>query len=211
MPRLRTDDGPRKLRAVWLGPAGSTLPFQWTYVQWLVTLVAIPIGAALCGLPIWLLGAGLVWTLSIGVVWGGAAGVWLALRLMRHVTYDEPLRYQWRLVRGEFSRAFSTAEEQQPIQVSFSVPPIGYLSPAVCRAMGWDAAEQLPLGRGHGRPAMTPANAQPVTSPAGRPATRPAGQKTNPYLVKRVNPYLTSPPASAGASSGTARSAPPGK
>ena len=43
MPRLRTDDGPRKLRAVWLGPAGSTLPFQWTYVQWLVTLVAIPI------------------------------------------------------------------------------------------------------------------------------------------------------------------------
>ena len=45
MPRLRTDDGPRKLRAVWLGPAGSTLPFQWTYVQWLVTLVAIPIGA----------------------------------------------------------------------------------------------------------------------------------------------------------------------
>ncbi len=46
MPRLRTDDGPRKLRAVWLGPAGSTLPFQWTYVQWLVTLIAIPIGAA---------------------------------------------------------------------------------------------------------------------------------------------------------------------
>jgi hypothetical protein len=210
MPRLRTDDGPRKLRAVWLGPAGSTLPFQWTYVQWLVTLVAIPIGAALCGLPIWLLGAGLVWTLSIGVVWGGAAGVWLALRLMRHVTYDEPLRYQWRLVRGEFSRAFSTAEEQQPIQVSFSVPPIGYLSPAVCRAMGWDAAEQLPLGGGRSRPA-DPATSQPAVSPAGQSAIRPVGQKANPYLVKRVNPYLTNPPASAGTSSGTAPSARPGK
>ena len=179
MPRLRTDDGPRKLRAVWLGPAGSTLPFQWTYVQWLVTLLAIPVGAAICSLPIWLLGAGVVWTLSIGVVWGGAAGVWVALKLMRHVTYDEPLRYQWRLLRGEFSRTFSTAEERQPIQVAFNVPPIGYLSPAVCKSMGWDTVEQLPLHRGR-----------------SQPTTRTVSPKTNPYLTKPVNPYLTIPPAS---------------
>jgi hypothetical protein len=189
MPRLRTDDGPRKLRAVWLGPAGSTLPFQWTYVQWLVTLLAIPIGAAVCSLPIWLLGAGVVWTLSIGVVWGGAAGVWVAMRLMRHVTYDEPLRYQWRLVRGEFSKSFATTEERQPIQVAFRVPTIGYLSPAVCRSMGWDTAEQQPLPRGPG----------PTT-------TRTASRKVNPYLTKPVNPYLTIPPASslAGTRSGPA-------
>jgi hypothetical protein len=147
MPRLRTDDGPRKLRAVWLGPAGGTLPFQWTYVQWLVTLVAIPIGAAVGGLLLWLLGAGLVWTLSIGVLWGGAAGVWLAVKVMQHVTYDEPLRYLRRLVRGEFSRTFSTGEELRPIEVGFTVPPIGYLSRAVCRSMGWETPEQQPLDR----------------------------------------------------------------
>ena len=211
MPRLRTDDGPRKLRAVWLGPAGSTLPFQWTYVQWLVTLLAIPVGAALCSLPIWLLGAGVVWTLSIGVVWGGAAGVWVALRLMRHVTYDEPLRYQWRLVRGEFSKAFSTAEERQPIRVAFSVPPIGYLSPAVCRSMGWDTAEQRPLDRRY--PGVTPTAVQVGAEPLRgvRGGSPPAG--VNPYLTKPANPYLTIPPASSrtGTRSSTAgRSAAPG-
>jgi hypothetical protein len=153
MPRLRTDDGPRKLRAVWLGPAGSTLPFQWTYVQWLVTLVAIPIGATVGGLLVWLLGVGLVWTLSIGVLWGAAAGVWVAVKVMRYVTYDEPLRYLRRLVRGEFSRAFSTGAEPRPIEVAFTVPPIGYLSPAVCRSMGWDTPDQRPLERHRPRPA----------------------------------------------------------
>jgi hypothetical protein len=151
MPRLRTDDGPRKLRAVWLGPAGSTLPFQWTYVQWLVTLVAIPIGAAAGGFLLWMLGAGLVWTLSVGVLWGGAGGVWLAVKVMRHVTYDEPLRYLRRLVRGEFSRTFSTGVELGPIEVAFTVPPIGYLSPAVCRSLGWDTPEQRPLDRHRGQ------------------------------------------------------------
>jgi hypothetical protein len=153
MPRLRTDDGPRKLRAVWLGPAGSTLPFQWTYVQWLVTLIAIPIGAAVGGVLVWLLGVGLVWTLSVGVLWGGAAGVWGAVKVMRHVTYDEPLRYQRRLVRGEFSRAFSTGAELRPIEVAFTFPTIGYLSPPVRRAMGWDTPEQRPLEHHQPQPA----------------------------------------------------------
>ncbi len=163
MPRLRTDDGPRKLRAVWLGPAGSTLPFQWTYVQWLVTLAAIPIGAALGGVLVWLLGAGWVWTLAIGVLWGGAAGVWVAVKVMRYVTYDEPLRYQRRLVRGEFSRSFSTSAELRPIEVSFTFPRISYLSPAVCRAMDWDTPEQRPLDR----PQPQPANPY-LTRPPGR-------------------------------------------
>jgi hypothetical protein len=170
MPRLRTDDGPRKLRAVWLGPAGSTLPFQWTYVQWLVTLVAIPIGAAVGGLLVWLLGVGVVWTLSIGVLWGAAAGVWAAVKVMRHVTYDEPLRYQRRLVRGEFSRAFSSGAEVRPIEVAFTFPQIGYLSPAVCRSMDWDTPEQRPLDR------PQPQSANPyLTGPPGR--THPGSAK----------------------------------
>ena len=174
MPRLRTDDGPRKLRAVWLGPAGSTLPFQWTYVQWLVTLVAIPVGATIGGALVWLTGAGLVWTLGIGVLWGGAAGVWAAVKLMGYVTYDEPLRYQRRLVRGEFSRRFATTEELRPIDVAVGFPPIGYLSTPVRRAMGWDTPEQRPLDKG-GQQANDP-DVSPL--PAG-------GRSDNPYLTIR--------------------------
>ena len=166
MPRLRTDDGPRKLRAVWLGPAGSALPFQWTYVQWMVTLVAIPIGAAVGGLLVSLLGAGVVWTLSVGVLWGAASGVWLAVKVMRHVTYDESLGYQRRLVRGEFSRGFSTGAELQSIEVAFTFPPISYLSPAVLRSMGWQTPDQRPLDR----PQAQPGNPY-LTGPPGR--TRP--------------------------------------
>jgi hypothetical protein len=175
MPRLRTDDGPRKLRAVWLGPAGSTLPFQWTYVQWLVTLVAIPIGAAAGGLLLWMLGAGPVWTLSIGVLWGGAAGVWMAVKVMRHVTYDEPLRYLRRLVRGEFSRTFSTSKELRPIEVGFTLPPIGYLSAVVCRSMGWDTPEQQPLERRRGQTVNPYLTIRPESAAPGTPSSERGG------------------------------------
>lgn len=163
MPRLRTDDGPRKLRAVWLGPAGSTLPFQWTYVQWLVTLVAIPVGAAIGGVLVWLTGAGLVWTLGIGVLWGGAAGVWAAVSLMGYVSYDEPIRYQRRLIRGEFSRAFASKDALRPVEVSFAVPPIGYLSAPVRRAMGWDTPDQCPLDAARGQGDNPYLSVRPVT------------------------------------------------
>src|SRR3712207_2642224 len=99
-----------------------------------LTLVAIPVGSMIGGALVWLTGAGLVWTLGIGVLWGGAAGVWAAVKLMGYVSYDEPLRYQRRLVRGEFSRRFGTTEELKPIEVDFAFPQIGYLSAPVRRA-----------------------------------------------------------------------------
>jgi hypothetical protein len=163
-----------------LGPAGSTLPFQWTYVQWLVTLVAIPVGATIGGVVVWLTGAGLVWTLGIGVLWGGAAGVWAAVKLMGYVTYDEPLRYQRRLVRGEFSRRFGTTEELEPIDVAFAFPPIGYLSAPVRRAMGWDDLDQTPL--------------KAVSTSADKPDRSPlpgGGRPDNPYLT--IRPATTAP------------------
>ena len=64
------------------------------------------------------------------------------------MTYDEPLRYQRRLVRGEFSRRFATTEELRPIDVAIGFPPIGYLSAPVRRAMGWDTPDQRPLDGG---------------------------------------------------------------
>ena len=109
MPELRTDDGPRKLRAVWLGPKGATLPFEWTYVQWSVTLLMIPLGIALVALLVAL--GGLVtighapwFTFWFGLIYGAPLAIYLAVRLMRGVTFDEPLRYKTTTFREEFGR-----------------------------------------------------------------------------------------------------------
>ena len=73
------------------------------------------------------------------------AGVYLAIHLMRNVTFDEPLSYQRRLVKGEFSRQFSQPVGPRRSPSSSSSRPIGYLSAPVRRAMGWDVAAQQPL------------------------------------------------------------------
>lgn len=107
MPELRTDDGPRKLRAVWLGPRGATLPFEWTYVQWAVTLLMIPVGMACVsgaiaiggmltiGHPPW-------FTFWFGLIYGAPAAVYVAVRLMRGVSFDEPLRHKVATLRDEW-------------------------------------------------------------------------------------------------------------
>lgn len=109
MPELRTDDGPRKLRAVWLGPKGATLPFEWTYVQWSVTLLMIPLGVALVALLIAVVGVATVghapwFTFWFGLIYGAPLAIYLAVRLMRGVTFDEPLRYKLTTFREEFGR-----------------------------------------------------------------------------------------------------------
>lgn len=109
MPELRTDDGPRKLRAVWLGPKGATLPFEWTYVQWSVTLLMIPLGIALVAALValgGLLTIGQVpwFTFWFGLIYGAPLAIYLAVRLMRGVTFDEPLRYKTTTFREEFGR-----------------------------------------------------------------------------------------------------------
>lgn len=109
MPELRTDDGPRKLRAVWLGPKGAALPFEWTYVQWAVTLLMIPLGivltCAVIALAGWVTVGHPPWfTFWFGLIYGTPAAVYLAVRLMRGVTFDEPLRYKTTTFREEVGR-----------------------------------------------------------------------------------------------------------
>lgn len=119
MPHLRTDDGPRKLRAVWLGPKGATLPFEWTYVQWLVTLLAVPLVAVVSGAVLRLLGAP-GWVQVVALFWGGAGGAYLAVKAMRNVTFDEPLKHKTATVRSEFSRTRTPAAKA----TSWVWPPI---------------------------------------------------------------------------------------
>ena len=109
MPELRTDDGPRKLRAVWLGPKGATLPFEWTYVQWSVTLLMIPVGIAVVSGLVGLGGLATIghppwFTVWFGVIYGAPTAVYLSVRLMRGVSFDEPLRFKTATFRDEFGR-----------------------------------------------------------------------------------------------------------
>lgn len=134
MPELRTDDGPRKLRAVWLGPRGATLPFEWTYVQWAVTLLMIPIGVGLVSGVIGV--AGLVtighapwFTFWFGLIYGGPAAVYVTVRLMRGVDFNEPLRHKVATLRDEWGRASRTPAET-----------------GTCWRMPWPRIADLPPG-----------------------------------------------------------------
>ncbi|QDP95006.1 hypothetical protein FOE78_02925 [Microlunatus elymi] len=130
---MRTDDGPRKLRAVWLGPKGATLPFEWTYVQWAVTLLMIPVGVLLVtgivaaggllvlGHPPW-------FTWWFGLIYGGPAGVWVAVRLMRGVSFDEPLRFKITTLRQEWGHG-SRMPAEKSTRWQMPWPRVGELHP----------------------------------------------------------------------------------
>jgi len=136
MPRIRTDDGPRKLRAVWLGPKGATLPFEWTFVQWGVTIaVAVVTIAAMIGLW-WLLTEDVLLAAVLGVCWGAAGGVYLAVKLMRGVTFDEPVRYKTLRVRGQLGWRDQTSVPDS-LMIEWDTPRLGELSPVVAERLGW--------------------------------------------------------------------------
>jgi hypothetical protein len=108
-----------------------------------------------------------VWAFGLGGLWFGAGGVYLAIHLMRNVTFDEPLSYQRRLVKGEFSRQLSQPVGARRVTVEFEQPSIDYLAAPIRRAMGWDITAQQPLA---------------VTSPRSRAE------------ATLANPYVTTPP-----------------
>lgn len=103
MPEIRTDDAPRRLRAVWLGPRGKTLAFEWTYVQWLLCL-----GLVIVCVTVLMLG---LWPVDhvIAVVFGAGGGLLLGVRLSRwaiaHTDYDRPLRWWRATITGEWRRS----------------------------------------------------------------------------------------------------------
>lgn len=128
MPELSTDDGPRKLRAVWLGPKGATLPFEWTYVQWSVVLILTPVAVVVGGLLLLLLGLVTVghpfwFTWWFAGIYGAPAGVYFGVRVMRGVDFDQPLRYKLATFHEEFGRSMRTAAEK-PINWQMPFPVI---------------------------------------------------------------------------------------
>lgn len=144
MPNLRTDDGPRKLRAIWLGPKGATLPFEWTYVQWSVVIAALVLTPFILGPIVWLLTGDVAWAVVLGVVWGGPGGAYLAVRIMKHVTFDEPLRFK-RQMASDVVRAHYGRPQGRQID-RCAMPSIQYLATPTLRSLGWsDPAHYHPI------------------------------------------------------------------
>jgi hypothetical protein len=103
MPEIRTDDTPRRLRAVWLGPRGKTLSWEWTYVQWALCLLLITLCSSILFAVLWPIDH------VIAVVFGTGAGAVLGVRLagaaVARTNYDQPLRWWRRAVIGEWRRS----------------------------------------------------------------------------------------------------------
>ena len=103
MPEIRTDDTPRRLRAVWLGPRGKTLSWEWTYVQWALCLLLVTLCTAVLLIALWPVDH------VIAVVFGTGAGAVLGVRLagaaVARTNYDQPLRWWRRTVISEWRRS----------------------------------------------------------------------------------------------------------
>lgn len=109
MPLLRTDDGPRRLRAVWLGPRGNRFWVEWTYVQWAVFAGLTIVFAVLVFGLLFLADPSLA--AMACVPWGLMMSYVVTKWIMDHADYDRPLRY-WRWVfRSEWRRSQRTPRE----------------------------------------------------------------------------------------------------
>ncbi|MFD7161245.1 hypothetical protein ACFV9C_42135 [Kribbella sp. NPDC059898] len=137
MPELRTDDGPRRLRAVWLGPKGLRWPADWTYVQWGVFL---SLGLIMTVLLVLVLIPASGWLAAMGgPTWGFALAYLITPRVMKHIDYDRPLRWYRRHLMSEWKNSSTHVDAEQRDQLMAPVPTS--FAPRV-------EAELFPQGRG---------------------------------------------------------------
>jgi hypothetical protein len=88
--RHRPDDEIRRIRNVWLGPRGMTLPFQASYVAWLIWASVLAV----------ILLFKYVTPLHIGFpIWDALIACYAAVLLGRIVSVDKPLRMLPRVLR----------------------------------------------------------------------------------------------------------------
>jgi hypothetical protein len=101
-----TDDAPRRLRGVWLGPKGVRWPVDWTFAQWGVFAFL----TVTCPVVIFAAFVLLNWYLAVcnAILWGPVAAFFLTRWVMRFVDYDRPLRFWLRQLRGEWQRSRRT-------------------------------------------------------------------------------------------------------
>lgn len=123
---LSADDDVSRLRAVWLGPAGTRWPMDWTYVEWFIASIAtLPVAIVSTVFLIWALGSGWVlWMVSIafGLAAGGAAGWCAKVTFGPLVDPDRPLWYLARLAYREVGRVVWACGPVDRVAVVLTVP-----------------------------------------------------------------------------------------
>lgn len=135
MPLIRSDDGPRKLRAVWLGPKGATLPFEWTFVQWLVcVLCTIALGTVVL-VALWVAWAP-IYGMAGAVLYGPAGGFYIGAKLMHRTSFDEPIQYRVPMMIGQI-RDRGRSGSNDEVEWRVRLPPVRDLGPGARRALGW--------------------------------------------------------------------------
>lgn len=109
MPRLRIkpDDDVRRIRNVWVGPKGMTLPFQATYTAWVlffaVLITELLFEAAMPGLSVSLFP---MWELMIAVL--------LATFISGALDHDKPLRMLPGVYRQHLTSLLDMAHRRHP-------------------------------------------------------------------------------------------------
>jgi len=147
VPAIRTDDATRRLRAVWLGPKGKTLAFEWTYVQWSLCILLVGIGA-LIGFAL-LAPFDRTFALLAGPMWGGVLGFFATRWVVSQTNFDQPLRWWRRTLRGEWARS---ARIPRTREERVNVPPVIELGSEAAHALWRHRGEDGPSSlneRGH--------------------------------------------------------------
>lgn len=94
MPKLRTDDQVRRLRALWLGPPGCRWPFDATYVEWMLGAVL----TLATGIVLWAfttITLGFPYNYLVTIPGAPSIGGMLAWLIRPHIEPNKPLGY-WR-------------------------------------------------------------------------------------------------------------------
>lgn len=135
MPLLTTDDGPRKLRNVWLGPKGATLPWQWTYGQWAATVIGVPAVCFVVATVVWLITRWpAYWVYLLTYLFLGYFLIEAVRKLWKYVGFDTPVPYLVSVFKREW-REGQIADQEGTHQ--FVAPRVRELSHATMRAMRW--------------------------------------------------------------------------
>ena len=109
--RLRPDDEVYRVDAVWLGPAGMTLPWSARYSAygiWLLLFTALLLVEAVLPMRV-----------SVPPVWEVVLSVLATYAVTTFIDHERPVRSVWQLVRAE-TTAPRGAEPRRPIRLSAS-------------------------------------------------------------------------------------------
>lgn len=143
MPPIRTDDAPRRLRQVWLGPKGLRLGFEWPYPR---LFLFVCLWAALTPVAWYVLGvtgSRVHIAFLLGNGWGLVLS-WLASwAIMKGVSADEPLFYRVRMLLAiTRPRPIAPVEE---VSIELEFPTISEMSPGLRRAITGRSPDSKPF------------------------------------------------------------------